>query len=64
MSNYDDIVDIEFGGIDHRDAPDYCDAYITHARYKRTGLALTDDELDTLNDDVTYRYNMLVKYLC
>lgn len=63
MSNYDDIVDIEFGGIDHRDSPDYCDAYITHARYKRTGLALTDDELDTLNDDDDYRYNMLVKYL-
>jgi hypothetical protein len=37
-------------GIDTRDYPDFCDAYISWAVWK-DGTELTDAELDALNDD-------------
>lgn len=42
------IVVTEWEGIDHSDAPDYCDAYAVHA--ERDGIELTDEELDELTD--------------
>ena len=36
-------------GIDHRDYPDYCDAFIDSADYD--GKEMTDEELDELNED-------------
>jgi hypothetical protein len=41
---------LEFDGIDHRDYPDYVDAYLTHAE-TLDGYVLTDDELSDLQDD-------------
>lgn len=61
--DYDDIEDLEFDGINHSDYPDYCDAYITAARYKRSGKPLDDTELDALNDDSDFIYEALQKYL-
>jgi hypothetical protein len=40
---------IEFDGIDHRDHPDYCDAYILSAEYD--GREMTEEELEELNED-------------
>jgi len=42
------IHDIEIDGIDHRDAHDYCDAYICKATYK--GREMTESELETLDE--------------
>ena len=43
------IDNIEVDGIDTKDYPDFCDAYITSADYE--GREMTEDELDCLNDE-------------
>ena len=53
---------VEFLGIDHKDAPDYVDAYITVAEWT-DGTSLTDDELDELNEDRGLVYDLLMDYL-
>lgn len=60
------ITDIEFGGIDHSDYPDYCDAYISQAflGYPSGGTReLTESELDLLNDNRDFVYEKLMEYL-
>jgi len=44
------ITDIEVDGIDTKDYPDFCDAFIASAVWKDSGKDLTDEELDELND--------------
>lgn len=58
--NTSKIVDIEVEGVDRKDYPDFCDAYISKAGYPivenpRFGIKegyrdLTEDELEYLND--------------
>lgn len=43
------IENIVIDGIDHKDYPDYCDAFIESADYE--GRELTDEELDELNEN-------------
>jgi hypothetical protein len=59
--DYSLIDNIEFDGIDHKDYPDYCDAYICYAEYD--GREMTDEELDELNSDSDYIYDVLMGYL-
>lgn len=59
--DYSKLDDIVFSGIDHRDAPDYCDAFITSASYD--GRELTKEELDELNEDTSFVYECLMNYL-
>lgn len=40
--------DIELDGVDMKDYPDFCDAYVESASFK--GVELTDEELEELND--------------
>lgn len=47
--NYELITNITIDGIDHRDYPDYCDAFIDYAEYN--GKEMTDEQLDALNED-------------
>ncbi len=54
-----EIVDMQVDGIDMRDYPDFCDAFISEAYYADTGEALTDDDLDTLNDDSDLVYSLV-----
>lgn len=42
---------IEVDGIDHRDAPKYCDAHVSYAEWV-DGTELTELELDKLNSDI------------
>jgi hypothetical protein len=49
-----DIEDIEIDGIDTRDYPDFCDAYICSASWKSTGQELTDAELQDKHPDFVY----------
>ena len=51
---------VKFEGIDHKDYPDYCDAYIVYA--ESNGVPLTDYELEDLNDSDT-KYDLLIKHL-
>jgi hypothetical protein len=41
------ISNIELGGIDTKDYPDFCDAFIESAEYN--GVELTDAEIEELN---------------
>lgn len=41
---------MEFDGIDTRDYPDFCDAYLVYAELE-DGTELTDEQIDHLNDE-------------
>ncbi len=40
-----EVTDVEVDGIDMKDYPDFCDAYIESAKFKGTGVELDDNEL-------------------
>ena len=50
-----DFKSIELDGIDSRDYPDFCDAFICYAEFEN-GTPLNDAQLDELNtyDDLVY----------
>jgi hypothetical protein len=51
---------IEVDGVDMRDYPDFCDAYIDYAEYV-DGAPLTDEELDLLqNQESDYVYELVL----
>jgi len=57
------IKNLEFGGIDSTDYPDFCDAHIVAATWD-DGRDLTEAELDTLNwDHSDFVYEKLMKHL-
>ncbi len=47
--NITDLENIEIGGIDMNDYPDFCDAYVEYAD-KKDGTPLTDSEINMLNE--------------
>jgi len=59
--DYSKIDDIELDGINTRDYPDFCDAYIASATYK--GRDMTDAELDRLNEDTDYVHAKVIDRL-
>jgi hypothetical protein len=56
--DFEKITNPEWEGIDHRDYPDYCDAFCTYAEID--GEPLTDEQLDELNDS-DFRYELLIE---
>lgn len=59
--DYSKIDDVEIDGIDHADAPEFCDAYISSASYE--GRDMTEAELDTLNEDSDYVYEKVINWI-
>ena len=59
--DYKLIRDVKFDGIDHKDYPDYCDAYIVSAKYD--GKEMDDDLIEILNNDRYYVFEKLMDYL-
>ena len=57
----DKITNIELGGIDTKDYPDFCDAYIVSAEYN--GVELTDAEIEELNCNCEFVYDCVLKEL-
>ena len=55
------VVVLEFDGIDTKDHPDYCDAYIVSAEYD--GVEMTEEQIEKLNDDSEFVYERLMDYL-
>jgi len=55
------ITNIEVDGIDTRDYPDFCDAYITSADYN--GTPMTDEQLEEINQDSQFVYDAVIKHL-
>jgi hypothetical protein len=46
----EDVENIEIDGVDTRDYPDFCDAFISSANLISTGRELTEEELEFLTD--------------
>jgi hypothetical protein len=59
--DYKKIDNIEIDGIDTKDYPDFCDAYIVSADYD--GVPMNDEQLDKLNEDGDYVYEHIMDYL-
>jgi hypothetical protein len=61
------LVDIEFGGIDHRDYPDYCDAFLSAASERMPDGSLrdlSDDELvDVQESNPSWFHEQLWRHL-
>jgi len=55
-----DIYNVEIEGIDHMDAPDYVDVYISYAE-DVTGRVLSDYELDEINKDNDLVWDYVMK---
>jgi hypothetical protein len=61
VMDYKKIDNIEIDGIDTKDYPDFCDAYISSADYD--GVPMTDEQLNELNEDRDYVYGYIMDYL-
>lgn len=59
--DYNLIEDITFDGINFKDAPDFCDAYIDSAYYD--GREMTEEELNILNEDSEFIHMELQNHL-
>jgi len=55
------ITNVKFEGIDHKDYPDYCDAYIVSADYN--GEPMTDEQIEELAQDTGLVYDLLIEHL-
>ena len=55
-----EYTNVKFEGIDHKDYPDYCDAYIVYAELN--GVPLNDEEIEEL-DSSDLKYDLLMKHL-
>jgi len=56
-----EIKHVEVEGIDTRDYPDFCDAYISYAEIN--GREATDEELEELSEDRDFVYEMTFNQL-
>jgi hypothetical protein len=56
--NYKKIDNIEIDGIDTKDYPDFCDAYIVSADYD--GVPMTDKQLDEINEDGDFQHECIM----
>jgi hypothetical protein len=61
MMNYKLIDNVEVAGIDTKDYPDFCDAYIIYAEYN--GEEMSEEQLDELNQDGDFVRNAVDSYL-
>ena len=59
--DYSKIDGIEVEGINEKDAPDYCDAFIASADYD--GREMTEEELEQLNEDNDFVYDSVMNWL-
>mgnify|MGYP005676459239 CR=1 FL=1 len=46
-----EVTDVEVDGVDQKDYPDFCDAYIESAKFVSSGKELNDDELEKLKEE-------------
>jgi hypothetical protein len=51
-----DLNTLKFADVYGWDFPDFCDAYICEAKFT-DGKDLTDEDIDTLNEDREFIYN-------
>ena len=59
--DYKKIDNIKLDGVDTRDYPDFCDAFIESADYN--GVPMTGEQLDDINNDVEFVYDRVIESL-
>ncbi len=59
--DYKLIDNIEVDGIDTKDYPDFCDAFIASAYYN--GKPMTDEQLEEINEDRDFVYECVQNHL-
>jgi len=59
--DYSKIDGVELDGINTRDYPDFCDAFIVSATYK--GKEMTEKQLEKLNNDSSFVYDCVIARL-
>ena len=59
--NYKLVDNIEVDGIDTKDYPDFCDAFIASADYD--GKLMTDEQLEEINEDRSFVYECVLNHL-
>jgi hypothetical protein len=59
--DYTKIDNIEMDGINTKDYPEFCDAFICNADYD--GEPMTEEQLDELNEDQDYVYECVMDEL-
>ena len=59
--DYKKIDNIEIEDLYPSDYPDFCDAFIASADYD--GKAMTQDQLDLLNEDTEFVHEQVYKFL-
>ena len=59
--DYKLIDNIEIDGINTKDYPDFCDAYIVSADYD--GKPMTEAQLDEINEDGDFQYECIMNDL-
>jgi hypothetical protein len=59
--DFSKISNIELDGIDYKDYPDFCDAYITAADYD--GQPMTDEQLEEVNQDHGFVYDAVFNHI-
>lgn len=57
------LADVEVDDVDTRDYPDFCDAFISNARWADTGDQLTDAEIDEVNEDRDLVYDAVHRHV-
>lgn len=55
------ITNIKVEGIDHRDYPDFCDAFISSADYE--GEEMTEFQIDELNENSDFIHQCVMKQI-
>lgn len=56
--NLKKVTNIQWSGVDTKDAQDFCDAYIVNADYK--GEPMNEEQLDEVNENLSYFYEDLL----
>jgi hypothetical protein len=56
--NRDYLEDIQIDDLNAKDYPDFCDAYISYATYR--GATLSDEELNMINEDRDFVYEVIM----
>ena len=59
--DYSKISNVEVDGIDTSDYPDFSDAFISYAEYD--GEEMSEEMLEELNQDGSYVYEQVEKYI-
>jgi len=59
--DFKQVDNIELDGVDPKDYPDFCDAFIASCDYK--GREATDEELDAINEQCDYIHELAFESL-